>query len=69
MPERYIGHIVEIVYLDSRGDITQRQIEVKGIRGGIVRATCLTSGSPRAFRKENILAWKPVKKGAPRNAC
>lgn len=69
MPERYIGQIIEIVYLDSKGNITQRQIEVKGIRNGVVRATCLRSGSPRAFRKENILAWQPVKKGVSRNAC
>lgn len=69
MPERYIGQIIEIVYLDSKGKITQRQIEVKAIRDGIVRATCLRTGSPRAFRKENILAWKPVNKGAGRNAC
>ena len=44
MPERYISHIVEIVYLDSKGDLTQRKIEVKGIRDQIVRATCLMTG-------------------------
>jgi hypothetical protein len=33
------------------------------VRGGLVRATCLTSHAPRAFRIENILACVPVAKG------
>lgn len=64
MPNKYIGHTVEIVYLDRTGKITQRRIEIKGIRDGLVRATCLQTGSPRTFRMENILAWKPASKGA-----
>ncbi|GIO31129.1 hypothetical protein J2TS6_22700 [Paenibacillus albilobatus] len=70
MPIKCVGQIVEIVYLDRTGKITQRKIEVKGIRDGIVRAICLTSTAPRTFWAENILAWKPVPKGERRpNAC
>ncbi|WP_136603742.1 hypothetical protein [Paenibacillus dokdonensis] len=61
MPEKYIGQRVEIVYLDRTGKITQRKIEVKGIRGQIVRATCLQTGAPRTFRLDRILAWQPAK--------
>ncbi|OMD08178.1 hypothetical protein BJP50_31055 [Paenibacillus odorifer] len=58
-----IGQSIEIVYMDKVGKITQRKIEVLGIRNGLVRAIDLQSGAPRAFRESNILAWQPVRKG------
>ncbi|WP_372490946.1 hypothetical protein [Paenibacillus mellifer] len=61
--KKYIGRTVEIIYVDRAGKITQRRIEVHDVRDGIVRATCLVSNAPRAFRMENILAWVPVAKG------
>lgn len=56
-----IGQIVDIVYMDKSGKITQRKIEVLGIRDGRIRAICLTTGAPRVFIVANILAWQPVK--------
>lgn len=61
--EKYIGRTVEIIYVDRTGKITQRRIEVHDVRGGLVRAICLTSHAPRAFRIDNILACVPVAKG------
>ncbi|WP_233476555.1 hypothetical protein [Paenibacillus sonchi] len=55
-----IGQTIEIVYVDKAGKITQRKIEVKGVRDGRIRATCLTTGAPRVFLAVNILAWQPV---------
>lgn len=69
MPQKYVGQCLEIVYIDRAGNITQRKIEVKGIRGPLVRATCLQTGEPRTFRAENILAWKPAGKGDRCSAC
>lgn len=60
--KKYIGQTVEIIYVDRAGKITQRRIEVHGVRGDLVRATCLKSNAPRAFRIGNILACVPVKK-------
>ncbi|WP_151734061.1 hypothetical protein [Paenibacillus tengchongensis] len=54
-----IGQIVEIIYQDKAGKITQRKIEVLGIRDGRIRANCLTTGSPRVFLATGILAWYP----------
>lgn len=59
-----IGQTVEIVYLDKVGKITQRKIEVKGIKDGKIRATCLNTGAPRVFLMVNILAWQTSDKGA-----
>ncbi|AIQ53101.1 hypothetical protein [Paenibacillus sp. FSL R7-0331] len=56
-----MGQIIEIVYLDKSGKITQRKIEVLAIRDGRIRATCLTAGAPRVFLLSNILAWHPVR--------
>lgn len=55
-----IGQRIEIVYQDKSGKITQRKIEVNGIRNGRIRAICLMNGAPRVFLNENILAWQPV---------
>lgn len=57
-----IGQRIEIVYQDKNGKITQRIIDVDGIRNGRIRATCLRNGAPRVFLNDNILAWQPVKK-------
>ncbi|MCL6602521.1 MAG: hypothetical protein K6T94_06540 [Paenibacillus sp.] len=57
----HVGQIVEIVYMDKAGKITQRKIEIKNMRDGMLRATCLTTDSPRIFRMDNILAWQPTK--------
>ncbi|MDU4696116.1 MAG: hypothetical protein E6Y08_09895 [Paenibacillus sp.] len=65
MVKKYIGRTVEIIYVDRTGKITQRRIEVHDVRGGLVRATCLVSNAPRAFRIENILACVPVVNGQP----
>lgn len=59
--EKLIGQVVEIIYEDKAGKITQRKIEVHGGKGKLIRATCLTTGAPRAFREDNILAWRLVK--------
>jgi predicted DNA-binding transcriptional regulator YafY len=58
MPVKYIGQVIEIVYMDQSGKITQRRIEVNSIRNGLIRATCLKTGSPRTFRLDNVLAWQ-----------
>ncbi|MEK4236487.1 hypothetical protein [Paenibacillus sp. FSL H7-0714] len=55
-----VGQIVEIVYMDKAGKITQRKIEILGIRAGRIRATCLTTGAPRVFLVASILSWQPV---------
>ncbi|MEK4193308.1 MULTISPECIES: hypothetical protein [unclassified Paenibacillus] len=59
-----IGQTIEIIYSDKVGKITQRKIEVKGIKDGKIRATCLNTGAPRVFLATNILAWQPSDKGA-----
>jgi len=57
---KYAGRYVEIIYLAADGRLTQRTIFVHSVRGGIVRAFCMTSREPRTFRADAILAFQPV---------
>ncbi|WP_411347463.1 hypothetical protein [Paenibacillus sp. WLX2291] len=61
MLANHIGELLEIVYLDQTGKLSQRRIEIRHIRNGLVYADCLRSGEPRTFKQENILAWQPSK--------
>ncbi|AWV35136.1 MULTISPECIES: hypothetical protein [Paenibacillus] len=55
-----VGQTVEIIYQDKAEKITQRKIEVHSIRDGRIRATCLTTNSPRVFLESSILSWQPT---------
>lgn len=56
-----VGQTIEIIYQDKAGKISQRNIDIMGMRNGRIRATCLTTGAPRVFLVANILAWQPVR--------
>ncbi|MEK3865795.1 hypothetical protein MHH60_20195 [Paenibacillus sp. FSL H7-0716] len=56
-----VGQTVEIICQDKMEKITQRKIEVRGIRDGRIRATCLTTNSPRVFLESSTLSWQSVK--------
>jgi predicted DNA-binding transcriptional regulator YafY len=60
MIEKYVGRTVEIIYLDSKGKITQRKIEVKSIKDHKIKAFCLDQCEPRIFKIANILAISPI---------
>jgi len=57
---KYIGRRVEIIYQSTNGRLSQRVVRVLGVQDGVVRAYCLTTGAPRSFRVENILAALPA---------
>jgi predicted DNA-binding transcriptional regulator YafY len=58
--QKYIGCIVEIIYLDRKGSFTQRRIRVLNISGGKIKAYCYQSGAPRVFVLDRILAAQPA---------
>ncbi|UUZ85872.1 hypothetical protein LJK88_21875 [Paenibacillus sp. P26] len=57
---KYIGRTVEIIYLCRDNRITQRQIEVREVKGEIVKAFCLERRAPRTFQADSILAVQLV---------
>lgn len=64
MPEKYIGQVVQIIYQDAKGQITQRTIRVNRIVEGKVLAYDYGKRAPRPFRIDRILASQPVRRNA-----
>lgn len=59
--DHYVGKEIEIIYEDRKGTITHRRIVVRGIRDGVINATCMKAKVCRPFRLERKLSWQPVK--------
>ncbi|MFF2157093.1 hypothetical protein ACFVVQ_17525 [Paenibacillus chitinolyticus] len=57
--ERYLGRKVEIIYMDRKGAISQRDIRPLAIAGDKVKAYCYAQQGLRFFRSGHILAWVP----------
>jgi hypothetical protein len=62
--ERYIGCIVELIYMDRNGRFTKRIVQLHSVRNNFVRVFCYERRAPRTLRIENILAVQPVMRRA-----
>jgi hypothetical protein len=62
--ERYIGRIVELIYLDRRGTFTKRIVQLHSLHEGIAKVFCHERRAPRTLKVENILAVLPVMRRA-----
>ncbi|MBB6689891.1 hypothetical protein H7B90_00605 [Cohnella xylanilytica] len=60
MIDKYVGQLINIIYVDRHGRITQRRITVYSVGGGQVRAYDHTRQGMRTFHVEGILAQEPV---------
>ncbi|MBB6670301.1 hypothetical protein [Cohnella nanjingensis] len=61
--DKYVGRNVEIIYQDSKGQITKRRVAVYSVRDGLVHVKDLTKKSIRTFVAERILAVMPAHSG------
>ncbi|MFB6465388.1 hypothetical protein ACE38V_01075 [Cytobacillus sp. Hz8] len=52
---------LEMIYLSTRGQISQRRIWVKEVKGNYVRAFCTLRQQTRLFKIDHILSVMPVK--------
>lgn len=52
---------VEMIYISSSNQITQRKIIVKEINGSTIRAYCFMRRQARLFKVEQILSLMPVR--------
>jgi len=52
---------VEMIYISSSNQITQRKIIVKEINGSKIRAYCYLRKQTRIFKSEQILSVMPVR--------
>ncbi|WP_047154112.1 hypothetical protein [Aneurinibacillus tyrosinisolvens] len=58
----YLGRVVEIIYIDRNGKLTQRRIRLISVADGYVRGYCFTRKATRYFSVRNILALIPEQK-------
>lgn len=58
--QKYIGRMVEIIYLDRRNQITKRTVMIRAVDATHIKAYCHAQKGPRVFKIENILAVMPV---------
>ena len=58
--EKFIGRSAEIIYEDSKGQITQRRVSIYSIRDGKVRVLDWGKQSFRTLRADRILSALPV---------
>ncbi|MGN7398612.1 hypothetical protein ACTHO0_02060 [Cytobacillus praedii] len=56
------GAILEMIYLDCKGDISQRRIKVLSVNEESFRAYCYIRMQQRTFKTSNILSVGPVRK-------
>lgn len=58
---KFIGHVIEIIYLDRLGKVSQRRIFIRGVKGNTLRSLCMETNAPRSFRIDNILAYQLIR--------
>ncbi|GGB56936.1 hypothetical protein GCM10011409_38150 [Lentibacillus populi] len=58
------GNKLEMIYLDSNNQITQRTIKVLRANEDAILAYCYTKRQVRSFKVDNILSFLPKRLGA-----
>jgi hypothetical protein len=53
---KYKGSIVEMIYMNHAGVVSQRRVRVLDIHGHKLNTYCYTQQAPRVFHTERILA-------------
>ncbi|ASF40960.1 hypothetical protein CEH05_18080 [Halobacillus halophilus] len=53
---------IEMVYISSEGDMSQRMVRVLEVREGTILAFCLARRKVRTFKRDNILSVFPPKR-------
>lgn len=54
--EKYIGHTIDIIYIDRKKHISFRRVQVYSVRDGRIKAFCFETKALRTFIVENILS-------------
>jgi len=56
---KYVGRIVEVIYQDNKGDITQRQVHINRVTNSYIFVFCMAAHAPRTLSIGHILAIEP----------
>lgn len=56
---KYTGMLVEIMYMNHKGVVSQRRVRILEVQGHLLRAYCYAQQAPRVFHTDRILALVP----------
>jgi len=54
------NQLVELMYMDSKGNISQRRVKVLKIKGDAFQVFCFKRNAKRTFIINNVLAFVPI---------
>lgn len=54
------NQLVELMYMDSKGNISQRRVKVLKIKGDAFQVFCFKRNAKRTFIISNVLACVPI---------
>lgn len=54
------NQLVELMYLDNKGNISKRRVKVLKIQGDTFQGFCFKRNAKRTFILDNVLAFVPV---------
>ena len=59
--EKYIGQVVQLIYIDRKRQVSIRDVRVLSVKAGQLRAYCFTAQAPRVFDIERIVDMELVR--------
>jgi len=54
------NQLVELMYMDSKGNISLRRVKVQRIQGDTFQVFCFKRSAKRTFIMDNVLAFVPI---------
>lgn len=54
------NQLVELMYMDSKGNISKRRVKVLKIQGDTFQVFCFKRNAKRTFIIDNVLAFVPI---------
>ena len=62
--EKYIGKVVQLIYVDRKRQVSIRNVQVLSVKGSRLKAYCFSAQAIRIFNVENIVDVEVVKRYA-----
>lgn len=60
--EKFIGKVVQLIYIDRHRKVTIRDVRVMSVKGARMKGYCFSSQAIRLFNVENILDVEVVRR-------
>lgn len=60
--EKYIGKVVQLIYVDRKRQVSIRDVQVLSVKGGQLKAYCFSAQVVRIFSVENIVDVEAVRR-------